>query len=88
MTITGLFVSIAPADKLETMREIIETWIADDEHAALIDDGTTDKRDLGYLMIEFEEAEPTDAFLRMLSHEHCIEDYTLYVRKEGGRYGK
>ena len=80
--IQGVFFTISPDMPYEQLLEKIEGWFDGRSEVVIVDYGTSDKLDLGYIMIEWLGYEVDDLFIAILRDEDLIEDYTVYTREE------
>lgn len=70
-----------PADIHEEFLTKVQTWFADREEIEIVDYGTTDKQELGYIILEWDECQIDKRLLSILSEDDLVEDYTTYVRE-------
>ena len=80
--IHGVFFTVSPDMPYEQLLAKIEGWFEGRSEVAIVDYGTSDKLDLGYIMIEWLGYEVDELFLAILRDEERIEDYTVYTREE------
>jgi hypothetical protein len=80
--IQGVFFTISPDMPYEQLLAKIESWFDGRGEVVIVDYGTSDKLDLGYIMIEWLGYEVDDLFIAILRDEDLIEDYTVYTREE------
>lgn len=80
--IQGVLFTISPDMPYEQLLAKIEGWFEGRSEVDIVDYGTTDKLDLGYIIIEWIGYEIDDLFLAILRDEDVIEDYTVYTREE------
>jgi hypothetical protein len=80
--IQGVFFTISPDMPYEQLLAKIESWFDGRSEVIIVDFGTSDKLDLGYIMIEWLGYEVDDLFIAILRDEDLIEDYTVYTRED------
>ena len=80
--IQGVFFTISPDMPYEQLLAKIESWFDGRSEVVIVDYGTSDKLDLGYIMIEWLGYTVDDLFIAILRDEDLIEDYTVYTREE------
>lgn len=80
--IQGVYFTVSPDMPYEQLLAKIEGWFEGRSEVVIIDYGTTDKLELGYIIIEWLGYEVDDLFLAILRDEELIEDYTVYTREE------
>lgn len=67
---------------LEQFIATIEAWFDRREEVIFVSEGTSNKQDLGYVVLEWEECQPDPLFIRILETTDFIVDYSVYVRSE------
>jgi len=77
----GIFFTM-PEANFEWMLEKIRGWFAGREEVRLVDFGYSDKRGLGYIIMEWIGREVDPLFAAILRDEPFIDDYTVYTRSE------
>ncbi len=77
----GVFITINE-QALDLIVETFERWFSDREDVIFVDQGTTDKTGLGFLIMEWTGCEIDRLFLDILDSTDMIEDYTAYARQE------
>ena len=75
----GVYITLHP-DVVDDLSEKIAGWFADREEIQIVDFGTSDKQELGFLVIEWIECEIDQLFLAILRDEELVGDYTVYGR--------
>lgn len=78
----GVYFTISPDMPYEQLLAKIEGWFEGRSEVVIVDYGTTDKLDLGYIIIEWLGYEVDELFIAILRDEDLIEDYTVYTREE------
>lgn len=76
----GLYISI----QLGSFHDVVDmfaNWFRHREEIVLVDMGTSDKRELGFVIIEWAECEIDQLFIDILKTEEAIENYTIYSRE-------
>ena len=76
----GVFLTLEQG-KLDTIVTTFQRWFAGRSDVLFVDYGTTDKQDLGFLMMEWLGYEIDPLFLSILDDADFIEDYTEYARE-------
>ena len=74
----GVYITLTSTDQFILNK--ITGWFRDRDEIELIDHATTDKRELGYIILEWNECEVDPLFLAILRDEDTVEDYTVYTR--------
>lgn len=77
-TLQGVFVVVAPDDQ-EWILEKFKQWFAERDDVSILDYGISDKRGLGYVLLEWQEYEVDPLFLSILKHEDVVGDFTVYT---------
>jgi len=77
----GMFFTM-PKENYEWMLNKIRGWFAGREDVSLVDFGITDKRGLGYIIMEWIGREVDPLFVAILRDEPFIDDYTVYTRQQ------
>src|SRR5437899_5978129 len=80
--VQGVFLTISPDMPYEQLLAKIEGWFEGRSEVVIVDYGTTDKLELGYIIIEWLGYAVDDLFIAILRDEDLIEDYTVYTREE------
>ena len=75
----GVYISLVSTDIQFILNKIIG-WFRDRDEVELIDHGVSDKRELGYIILEWTQCEVDPLFLAIWRDEELVEDYTLYTR--------
>lgn len=75
----GVYILLHP-DMLDDIAGKIERWFADRPEVRVIDVGSSDKRSLGFIIVEWLEYEVDPLFLAILRDEEVVGDYTVYGR--------
>lgn len=71
---------IMDADNLEMLTEKIESWFNGRDEIILVDAGCSEKQEVGFIILEWEECEIDPLFLAILRDEDIVHDYSLYIR--------
>lgn len=77
--INGVYLTLHP-DVTEELTEKIAGWFADRPRVQIVDNGTSDKQGLGFVLIEWIECEIDPLFLAIVRDEPFVGDYTVYAR--------
>jgi hypothetical protein len=75
----GVYISLISTDIRFILNKIVG-WFRDRDEVELVDHGISDKRELGYIIVEWYECAVDQLFLAILRDEELVEDYTLYTR--------
>jgi hypothetical protein len=75
----GVYIALSSTDYQFILNMMIG-WFRDRDEVELVDHGTTDKANLGYIILEWTECEVDQLFLAILRDEEMIADYTVYTR--------
>ncbi|HEX3643512.1 MAG TPA: hypothetical protein VHV10_19670 [Ktedonobacteraceae bacterium] len=67
---------------LDWMLDKFDRWFADRDEIIHIENGTSDKQRLGFILLEWEETMIDPLFLKILEEEERVIDYTTYERTE------
>jgi hypothetical protein len=67
-----------PKGHLNRLTETIETWYEARDEVILVDSGYTEKRRVGYIIMEWEGYECDQFFLDVLLADETILDYGMY----------
>lgn len=67
---------------LDDMLDKFSRWFADRDEIIHIENGTSDKQRLGFILLEWEECAIDPLFLKILEEESRVIDYTTYERTE------
>ena len=78
----GVYITLHP-DVLDDISEKITGWFAGRAEVGIVDVGVSDKRGLGFIIIEWLECEIDPLFLAILRDEEMVGDYTVYGRDLG-----
>lgn len=70
-----------PAGVYKGLPAKVDGWFEGRGEVVLTDFGLTDKLELGYIMIEWQEEENDPLFLAILRDEELVEDYAVYVQE-------
>jgi len=65
----------------EPILEKIEQWFANRDEIAVVDHGTSDKENDGFILIEWTDYEIDPIFLEILENDDRVIDYTTYSRE-------
>lgn len=68
---------------LDDMLDKFSRWFHGRDEIIEIENGTSDKRRLGFILLEWEECAIDPLFLRILEEEPKVIDFTTYERSEG-----
>ena len=79
----GVYITLHP-DVLDDISEKIMGWFDGRGEVNIVDIGVSDKRGLGFLIIEWFECEIDPLFLAILRDEETVGDYTVYGRNLEG----
>lgn len=77
---SGVYISIAP-QSLENLTTLFARWFANRGEVIIVDQGTSDKQECGYILMEWQDCEIDQLFLDILDSEDLIIDYTTYTRE-------
>lgn len=77
--IQGIYITLHP-EVLDDISEKMARWFQGRPEVDIVDVGTSDKRGLGFIIIEWIEYEIDPLFLAILHDEETVGDYTLYGR--------
>jgi|SRR5450755_3041663 hypothetical protein len=77
----GVFMTL-DADKLATTIATFQRWFDGRDDVLIVDYGTTDKQEFGYLIMEWLGYEIDPLFLSILRDADFVDDYTAYARGE------
>lgn len=69
---------------VDTTYAKFEQWFAGRDEVQLVDVGTSDKAQLGFIILEWMECDIDQLFLSILDSEETVADYCLYGRKLEG----
>lgn len=75
----GVYITLYP-DAVDAIAEKMARWFAGREEVDIVDVGTSDKQQLGFILIEWLECEIDPLFLAILREEELVGDYTVYGR--------
>jgi hypothetical protein len=75
----GIYITLTSTDFQFILNKMIG-WFRDRDEIELIDHGISDKRELGYIILEWTGCEVDPLFLAILRDEETVEDYTVYTR--------
>lgn len=67
-----------PPEQGASILEKVEAWFEDRDDVSLISHGATEKEEVGYIVLEFDEYEIDRLFLSILRHDPNIIDFTVY----------
>ncbi len=76
----GVFLTLEK-EKVDTIVATFLRWFKGRQDVIFVDYGTTDKQDLGFLIMEWLGYEIDPLFLSILDDADFIEDYTAYARE-------
>ncbi|HLZ64438.1 MAG TPA: hypothetical protein VKR06_46515 [Ktedonosporobacter sp.] len=76
----GVYIMVHP-DHLGSTLEMITGWFAGRDEIDLVCSGISDKRGLGYIIMEWIECEIDQLFLAILRDEELVADYTTYTHE-------
>src|SRR5258708_28637367 len=76
----GVYISIEP-ERLHDISEMFARWFKNRDEVDIIDVGTSDKQDLGFIIIEWIECDMDQLFIDILKSEDAILDFTMYSRE-------
>ena len=79
----GVYIMLHP-DVVDETAAKIERWFYDRDEVQIVDVGTSDKRGLGFIIIEWLECGVDPLFLAILRDEETVADYTVYGRNLEG----
>ena len=77
--VQGVYITLS-TEVLDATSAKFAGWFYGREEVAIVDEGTSDKQGIGFLLIEWSECEIDPLFLAILRDEEMIEDYTAYGR--------
>ncbi len=77
--VEGVYITLSSTDYQFILNKIVG-WFADRDEIELIDHGVSDKQELGYIILEWEECAVDQLFIAILRDEETVEDYTVYTR--------
>ncbi len=77
--IVGVYITLLP-QALEEIAARITGWFQGRAEVEIVDVGVSDKRGLGFILIEWIECEIDPLFLAILRDEEVVGDYTTYGR--------
>jgi hypothetical protein len=75
----GVYIMLHP-DAVDDIAAKIEGWFEGRPEVEIVDVGVSDKRGLGFLLIEWIACEIDPLFLAILRDEETVADYTTYGR--------
>jgi hypothetical protein len=78
--VQGVYISLSQ-EELDATLEKFTGWFSEREEVFIVDSGTSDKQDLGFIIIEWEQCQIDALFLAILRDDESIEDYTAYGRR-------
>jgi hypothetical protein len=82
-TLQGVYVVVAPDDQ-DWILQKFEQWFAERDDVSILDYGISDKRGIGYIMLEWQEYEVDPLFISILKHEEVVGDFTVYTIDQEG----
>lgn len=80
--VQGVVFLVEP-DQLEWLTDKIEGWFEDRDEIVLVDQGLSDKKGIGTVIMEWEGFEIDPLFLAILRDDELVFDYATYTRPEG-----
>ncbi len=67
-----------PASDLTENLDTVEAWYERRDDVVLVDSGVSRKKQIGYIIMEWEDHEPDELFLDILRTDETIIDYGIY----------
>ncbi len=77
--VQGVYVMLHP-DAIDDIEDKMQRWFEARPEVAIVDVGTSDKRGLGFIILEWMECAVDPLFLSILQTEEFAADYTTYIR--------
>ncbi len=77
--VQGVYITLS-TEVLDATSARFTGWFYGREEVAIVDEGTSDKQGIGFILMEWIECEIDPLFLAILRDEELIEDYTAYGR--------
>lgn len=77
--VQGVYIALASSDFQFILNKMIG-WFRDRDEVELVDYGTTDKAQNGYIILEWLESAVDQLFCDILRDEEIVADYTVYTR--------
>lgn len=75
----GVYVMLHP-DAIDDIEDKMQCWFEARPEVAIVDVGTSDKRGLGFIILEWMECAVDPLFLSILQTEEFAANYTTYIR--------
>jgi hypothetical protein len=77
--VQGVYIALS-TEILDATSARFAGWFHGREEDAIVDEGTSDKQGIGFILMEWSECEIDPLFLAILRDEEMIEDYMAYDR--------
>ena len=77
----GILITFEP-QHLDFLTSKIEAWFKDCDEVIWVDSDYTEKQDLGFIILEWENCEIPQLFLNILRDENIIDSFSTYFRGE------
>lgn len=75
----GVYIMLHP-DSINDIEDKMKQWFEARPEVAIVDVGTSDKRGLGFIILEWRECAVDPLFLSILQTEEFCADFSTYIR--------
>src|SRR5687768_9313895 len=76
----GVYILLGMENREAFFKEL-ESWFSERDEVSFVDIGITDKRGLGYIILEWADCLPDQLLLDILRNKDQIIDFTVYSRE-------